>query len=323
MLGSTFLGTGGGGKPEVADKLYSLIAEIDLNQLTDMEEDDIFITAFSVGPSSLSSNPEKYIQDGFAILKQYIPETISGIIPVEIGPGSLATACYFANTLNLPVIDADFVGGRSAPEIFLETITLYNISRTPLVAMSENGKYIVLEGKLTYQEIERQVRAFSISENTKIYVLGYPINKKALLGKIEEGTVSETIFIGEKIIQKGLRSIPNIEILFEGKVSAIQETLSGGFTIKTITLENNTQKAEIFVKNEYLGFWIDTKLILSCPDLIIVSQKEKPLYNSDIFIGQKITVLGYKARKLWRTREGIELFNPRFFGFAEKEQLLD
>ncbi len=323
IVGSTFLGTGGGGKPEVASRLYSIFKEIELKQLQEMGKNDIFITAFSVGPSSQMSTPEKYIMNAFEILRRFVPENIAGIIPVEIGPGSLSTAAYFASILNLPLIDADFVGGRSAPEIFLETITLFNISRTPLIAMSENGNYIVLKGNLSYKKIEQRIRLFSISEKTKVYVLGYPISKDRLNGKIEEGTISETIDIGEKIIQSGTESIPNIKIFFTGIVSEIKEENSGGFTIKKIIIQNDTQKAEVFTKNEYLGFWINRKLVLSCPDLIILSTDGKPLYNSDVSIGQKITVLGYRARKLWRTKEGISLFNPRFFGFSKKEKLLD
>ena len=322
ILGSTFLGTGGGGKPDVARKLYSFVDLIDLKKIQEMKDTDIFITAFGVGPSSQGGNPEIYIKKGFNMFKKYIKEDIAGIIPVEIGPASLATAIYFASVLHLPVIDADFVGGRSAPEIFLETISLFNIQRTPLVAISENENYLILDKIISYEEIEKQVRDFSASEGVKIYIIGYPVTKKNIFGKIEEGTITEALNLGSVIKDKSVLLLEKSKVLYTGIITEIQEEIRGGFIIKNIFLNNKNDTARIFTKNEFLGFWINSVLVLSCPDLIVLADEKQALYNTDLFVGQKINVVGYKSRALWRSVEGIKLFNPKLFGFSNREKLL-
>ena len=251
ILGSTFLGTGGGGKPDVARKLYSFVDLIDLKKIQEMKDTDIFITAFGVGPSSQGGNPEIYIKKG---------------------PASLATAIYFASVLHLPVIDADFVGGRSAPEIFLETISLFNIQRTPLVAISENENYLILDKIISYEEIEKQVRDFSASEGVKIYIIGYPVTKKNIFGKIEEGTITEALNLGSVIKDKSVLLLEKSKVLYTGIITEIKEEIRGGFIIKNIFLNNKNDTARIFTKNEFLGFWINSVLVLSCPDLIVLAK---------------------------------------------------
>lgn len=79
----------------------------------------------------------------------------------------------------------------------------------------------------------------------------------------------------------------------------------------------------MFIKNEYLLFWINKKIILTCPDLIICTDiNNYPLYNSDISLDKKVKVFGKKCCKLWRTPKGLKLFSPKNFGFNFKNKLL-
>src|SRR3990167_11471915 len=118
-LGASFLSTGGGGNPTEALDMYRHVLKkyggFYVKKLSDCKPNDNCITAFGVGSNSSTSNPIPAVTQGLNILKNYLGKpSIAGIIPVEIGPKSLATAAYMAAALNVPLIDADFVGGRSS-----------------------------------------------------------------------------------------------------------------------------------------------------------------------------------------------------------------
>ncbi|PKL72689.1 hypothetical protein CVV26_00265 [Candidatus Kuenenbacteria bacterium HGW-Kuenenbacteria-1] len=156
----------------------------------------LFITAFGVGSSIKDIDPVTYIKKGVKELLNYLGKKVKGIIPVEIGPTSLASAFFIASELKLPIVDADFVGGKSAPEIFLETISLFKLNRTPLVLVGTEGNIAIFTKSISFKEEERILRTFS---KEKTFVVGYPFSKKTLEKKIETGTVSEALKIGKII----------------------------------------------------------------------------------------------------------------------------
>ncbi len=323
LLGSTFFGTGGGGSPQLAKKFYRKMEAFDLLKLTDLDKNDLCITIFGVGPSDAGKkNPLPYAKKAVQMLSALLSTKISGIIPVEIGPAALACSAYFSSILEIPLIDADFVGGRSAPEVYLETITLFNLRRTPLVAVSEKNNTLILKRRMSFNTIESELRKFSDQEQCAVYVAGYPLQVKELIGKIEKNTVSETIQTG-KIITNGKLPKGTQEI-FIGKVVRVHKETKNGFSIKEITIKNNKLGiAKLVVKNEYLGLYVNNALVVSCPDLLICfNTKGRPLYNTEISKGVNLIIYARKAGALWRSAEGVKLFGPSVFGEKKPAALL-
>ncbi|MBU1322949.1 DUF917 domain-containing protein [Patescibacteria group bacterium] len=322
LTGSIFYGTGGGGSPQLAKKIYQSLPKnqpIKLKSLNEFKSDNLFITTYTVGGLSQQLIKKSIINQAQLIYQKCLNKKIFGIIPVEIGPLSLALAIKMASNLNLPLVDADFVGGRSTPEVFLETITLFNLPRTPLLVINNQGKYQILKKSKSYLEEELFLRKFAEKSGGFALVLGYPITQQMASKTLVTKTVSLAIKTGKKLNQKK----PVGQLLFQGKIYEIKLLNQGSFTTKLIKIKNNNILAKLYLKNENLIFWLDNKPVLTCPDLIILlDQNNMPIFNLDLKLNQKISVVGLPAADLWRSQKGLKLFNPQLFGFNYKPKLL-
>jgi len=329
LQGSIFYGTGGGGSPKEAQATYQKIInsnqEIILKSLSEFDDEDIIITSFGVGSIHSTSDHQQPVENALKYLEKYLNKKIAGIIPVEIGPKSLAMAIDLASYLKLPVVDADIVGGRSTPEVFLETITMFNLSRTPSAIADDQGNVSILTNSTSAEYEEKFFRTFANNSDGRAYVVGYPLTIKQLKEAVCDSTITQCLNAG-KLIESGklneLLSKNSGKILFEGEVIEIQDAEQAGFTCKYLILKNNSDHAKVFIKNENLLFWINGQLTLTCPDLIIMTtENDQPIYNLDLQIGFKVKVIGLKAPALWRGEAGQALFNPKTFGFNEPIKL--
>lgn len=330
LLGSTFLGTGGGGNPKEADQIYQkLLNSNKMPKILDIQSfkpDDIFITAFGIGSVKTSSDPKEAVRLAYNNLSKLLNKKIKGIIPVEIGAKSVATAFLLASQLDLPIIDADFVGGRSTPEVYLETITLFDILRTPAAIANNQGDVAILSQSVSPIQEEKFFREFTNMSGERAYVVGYPITKKLALKSLTLGTIKKSIDIGKLISQsdtKQLSSAYGVKNIFEGRVVKIKEEITPGFTTQMVTIENSQAAAIIYIRNENLICWINNKVKITCPDLIILLDKnDRPIFNADLRKNQFVKIVACPASPLWRTKKGLALFNPKTFGFSFNPKLL-
>lgn len=330
LVGTIFYGTGGGGSPSLAKAMYQQLAirnrSLILEPISAFAPNDTLMTTFPVGGLEPQDVPDQYLRRALAMFQRRCKAPIAGIIPVEIGPLSVAVAAKLAVQLKLPLLDADIVGGRSTPEVFLETITLFDISRTPLVVVNASGEYGILEKSSSADFEEDFLRSFANKSGGFSYVFGYPMTASVVRKAVTSGTVTQAIQTGRLINSNQLLATINSvngKIMFSGTISSIRSQKQSGFTSQYIDVKNKTQKARVYVKNENLILWIDGKSALTCPDLIVLLDgDDKPLFNLDLKIGLTVTVIGVKACPLWRTSKGEKLFCPRTFGFQFDPKLL-
>jgi hypothetical protein len=331
VLGSTFFGTGGGGRPSDARKIFRKAFKNDrtvfLRDMREFDKDALFVTAFGVGSSAASSVVEKAITKAFSRFTDYLPQKVQGIVPVEIGPVSLATAFYLASILDLPVIDADMVGGRSSPEVYLETITLFGIRRTPLVLANERGDVRILTAPMSFVREEKRLRDFASVAGGRAYVVGYPATKRLLSKAVEKKTITRTLTAGE-LLRDGrcqhLLRLMRGRVLYSGTVQRIEARNTKGFAMRTIVLSDGNSIARIYLKNEYLVLRIEDKTVLTCPDLIVlVDERGVPVYGTEVKGGMHVWVAGIPALPLWRSSRGVSLFNPARLGFRFRQKLLE
>lgn len=323
LTGSTFFGTGGGGSPAEAnesyDRLRALQAQVQLAELNDFSDDDLIITVFAVGSIASTGSHTGPVKIALARLEQEAKQKIAGIIPVEIGPASVAMVLDTAYGLGLPVVDADVVGGRSTPEVFLETITLFNMPRTPATIAALNGDCKFLAGPSTPQQEEEFFRTFATAHGDQAYVVGYPMRVKDIRRSITWGTVSRALEAGREIQAGKIESYVTNQKgkqLYTGSITTIENITQAGFTTQLVNLEDSTGSAKLFVKNESLILWVNNQVVLTCPDLIILTDREnRPLYNAEIKQGLRVNVYGLPTVPLWRSEAGMNLFQPKTFGF--------
>lgn len=331
LTGSTFFGTGGGGSPAEAnesyDRLRALQAQVQLAELNDFLDDDVIITVFAVGSITSTGSHTEPVKLALIRLEQEMRQKIAGIIPVEIGPASVAMVLDTAFGLGLPVVDADVVGGRSTPEVFLETITLFQMPRTPAAIAAMNGECEFLAGPSTPQQEEEFFRTFAAAHGDQAYVVGYPMRIKDMRQAITWGTVSRALEAGQEIqagrIQTYVKAQQGKQ-LYTGTVTTIENMTQTGFTTQLVNLNGPSGSAKLFVKNESLILWVNNKVVLTCPDLIILTGGEdRPIYNAEIKQGLPVHIYGLPTVPLWRSKAGMNLFQPKTFGFDLPITLLD
>ncbi len=323
VRGSSILSTGGGGSIKDAFILTQKIDSVKLIKLDDLMSDDYIFTVFAVGSISNDDNIEPFIENIIKAkngLEKYLNIKFRGIVPVEIGPCSIAETFYISSLTGIPVVDSDIVGGRCSPEIFLETISLNpDIKRSPLICVTKTSFSDVINDSDAFR-LENLFREISCNEKSYVYVVGYPMKIKDIFSLLNKNSLSTCISIGlSKNISEILKLTDGV-LSFYGNIVSIDKSENLGFLEGDISIkglgEFSERKMKIYFKNENLISWINEDIVTTCPDLIsILDENNIGINNADIKEGQNVSILAIPSIDLWRSPNGLKLFSPRLFGF--------
>ena len=108
--------------------------------------------------------------------------------------------------------------------------------------------------------------------------------------------------------------------LFKGKISDVLREVRGGFNFGKVVLdgigEDKGHSAYVEFQNENLTAVVDGKILATTPDLICLVDTETftPVPTDALKYGKRVLVVGLKCFPLWRSKEGLELVGPRYFG---------
>ncbi|MFB0522480.1 MAG: DUF917 domain-containing protein [Candidatus Bathyarchaeia archaeon] len=252
----------------------------------------------------------------------------------EIGPGIYRQALSGARD-GVPVVDADIAGQRAVPELCYTSFNVKQLPATPVVIMTIWGDMLVYEKTLSWQRLEDITRAIALVSG------GFNMTVMSVKGKdIKESSVHESyskaIDVGKAIQdarESGDDPIDNIVEatdgykIFEGEIVA--HTTEGKFAF---TWGNTWIKGtgdfdgklfRLWYKNENQISWIDDEPYVTCPDPFTVIDRDTGDGLSNFraeswTIGRKVSVVGVKAVDIWRTERGLQIYNPRHFGFNIK-----
>ena len=160
LIGSSYLGCGGGGSLEAARALFrdDLAAGRSFRRLPVAELDDEEIVASpyaleSLAPMTASMQARidniAHIETpptiaSFKLLESYLSQTFSAVIIGEIGPLSMAEAMSLAAQIGVPSLDADTVG-RATPEINQHSVRVAGHAITPAAAVTQFGDEVILK----------------------------------------------------------------------------------------------------------------------------------------------------------------------------------
>ena len=347
LVGSSYLGTGGGGSLEEARNLIAkdLAAGLSFTMLpVDALSDDDRV-ACPYGLASLAeTSPEMQarldaienkvdvppVQVAFEALEEHIDQKFSGVILGEIGPLSLAEGLSIAAHLNMPALDADTVG-RAVPEINQHSVKVAGIPLTPIGAATPFGDEMVV-GKLgdptRAEDILRSIAVVS----RECGVCDSPITgaQAKLEGTLITGSLTLARRIGNAVRNAKSAGSDPIEaareagggyLLFTGIVASTEWRDEDGFLQGKVNLNGTGEFAgqtfETDVKNEHLVARRDGVVVATCPDLISIIDLETSdgIVNPGYTNGQAVAVLGFKCDPLWRTDAGLAVFNPRYFDY--------
>jgi len=330
VTGATLFGTGGGGSPALARDIIGELAGRgplpEVLPLSSFSGSVFFISAFGVGGIQNAQRSAGSLIEAYNLLLSQLDDAPAAIVPVEIGPLSLARALELAQATGLPLLDADVVGGRSSPEVFLETITLFDLPRTPLAVCNAAGDKAILMKSTSPQHEETFLRDFARMSGGDVAVVGYMLSREEAGRALVQKTVSRSVHAGQLLRRGERREFERLfesTAIFRGTVSEITESHDKAFAEHWVSISGEVSQARLYIKNENLVLLIDDEPAVTCPDLIgLLDADGQPISNSDLRIDQKVEVCVLPAPQLWRSSRGRKLFSPRLFDFNFEARLL-
>ena len=346
LIGSSYLGCGGGGTLTAARELVAsdLAAGLSyrLLDVAKLGDDDWVASPYaleSLAPmgaemqarlDAIDTAVDLPVNASFRLLEDYLGKTFAAVIVGEIGPHSMAEALSLAARLGLPSLDADTVG-RATPEINQHSVRVAGHDITPAAAVTLFGDEVILRKVADPSREEDVFRSLSVvSRLVGVTDAAIPGSVARAENVLVKNSVSLAISIGTAVRVAKASGRDPIEAaraagdgyrIFDGVVGDSNWEDKDGFLVGDVMVhgrgEFNGQLLLLDYKNEHLVATRDGKVIATCPDLITMVDKDsfEGIGNPDFHAGQAVTVLAYRAPSLWRRPAGLEVFAPRYFGY--------
>ncbi len=339
LVGSSYLGTGGGGSLSEAREIIAkdladglTFRMISVASLPDAARVACPYGLGSIAPGSEVEDPAVPfpVQNAFELLQDYVGQPFAAVIMGEIGPGSLADGLSVAARLGVPALDADTVG-RAVPEINQHSVKVSGTPLTPVACVTQQGDEIILRDVLDPKRPEAVLRSIAATSGV-VGVVDSPITgataKKP--GVLVQNSLSLAMAIGRAVREAKAAGEDAIEaariagdgyLLFKGTVAQSEWADDGGFLEGTVDLVGtgnfSGQSFQTRYKNEHLIARRNGEVVATAPDLIQIvdDARAEGIDNPDFTVGQVVTVLGFRSDPLWRTEAGLAVFGPRYFGY--------
>mgnify|MGYP000710620394 CR=1 FL=1 len=342
LVGCTILGTGGGGDLgeglSAVKKTFNKGKEFNLLSFDEVKGDAYYVNPYYCGSISPSDDEEDYEENGelelaVKALEKYMDVEFEGIVSVEYGGGNTGQAMASAAMLDKYIVDCD-AAGRAVPELQFSTYFITKQLISPFSVATKYGDTVIFQKVLNDERAEALSRAMAVATDNTVGMADHPIQGKNLKTSVIPSALSyagkvgkaqrEAVENGENPIEKIIEAADGY-LLFKGKVKdGTKWEIKEGFTVGTICIEGideyNDEDFKIWYKNENMITWKNGNVFVTCPDLICVVDNKTgyPMTNPNCKEKDEVAVLGFKAHELWRSKRGLELLNPKFFGFDVK-----
>jgi hypothetical protein len=354
LAGAEILGTGGGGGISWARGMLEYIDEYDkkisLIDPTDVPEEALVVGAAGVGGGVTPDVREKiekkfgarpsmkdFMKTGILaekMLSGYLGENIYAYLAFELGCGNTILPACIAAMNDKPVVDGD-CNGRAVPEIELCTLNVKGIPFTPISIVTPWMESMIVKRVYDYSRAEDFCRAIAVASGGSCMTMGAPIRGKELPDSIVKNTISGSVELGKAIrtangkgrdpVEAAVKAVEGY-LLFRGKVSHFEREERGGFMWGEHRYDGVSdyegKKFRVYYKNENMISWLDGKPYVTGPDFLCAldSKTGQGLSNwgDDFAEGRDVAVIGVPADDIWRSPEGLEIFNPGHFGFDIK-----
>ena len=334
-FGAALLGSGGGGDPYVG-KLVAMGAIQECGPVTLLDPQEVPDDALIV-PIAMMGAPTVLIEKGtggkeyqtlYDTVSQFFGKPVYAFMPMEAGGVNSMLPIAAAARLQIPMVDVDGMG-RAFPELQMVTFTIGGISATPMALTDEKGNNVIFR-TITNKWTEELARAVTMACGGAVSVSLYPMSGKQMKDYGVHGIVTRSEKLGAAIRQcrdtregtpeeSFLKHSEGIR-LFKGKIVDVLRETNGAFNLGRVILngigEYRGRKASVTFQNENLCAEVDGKVIATAPDLICLVDVETftPVPTDALRYGKRVMAVGLPCFPLWRTKEGLELAGPRYFG---------
>lgn len=348
VRGITFMGTGGGGRPELGiRRLKDVLNDgqpIQWVNVDDIDDEAWTCSVFGMGSIAPSKsdknifglNKKVEVRPNVRVVKEL--EKIAGVkieavVPFELGGNNTSVAVNAAMKLGLKLPDGDY-SGRAIPELTQALPVINGLSAVPLAICDEWGNVVhVMEtpSNASAEGIGKMISIVTKSADMDALCAhaAFLLRGKDMKKHIVRNTLTRAFRLGYKIRQAREKGIDPIEkviketegkLLFKGKVQKRTYVSENGYMIGDTYIkgvkEFSGQKLKVWYKNENHIAWRDGKVVAMSPDLIEIvdMSSAEPITNTDLKEGNVVAVIGI-SNPLFRTDLGIKMMGPRYFGF--------
>lgn len=312
--GCCFFGTGGGGDPAFGQKILKEAGKtIEVIDVEDLPDNAMTVCPFLMGPSGqenmrlqkeLGLN-KKCVSNmplmATILLLEQEQASVNAIIPIEVGGAATACAAATAAALGVPLVDGDYAGGRSLPEITQMLPSLNGLSFCPLMSVDAFGNQVLIRKAINNKMEECLGKKIAGASGGLAGQAGLLQPLARVKTSICKGTLSRAFRLGQSIRQAteaGNPMIPNIiehtgaQFVIKGTVTECKSYEKDGYTFGEQVIRENGNQVKITFKNEYLELWKNEEPFAKSTHLICVVQypSGQPLLNSQVKEGDSVAV---------------------------------
>ncbi len=334
-IGAAVLGTGGGGDPYIgklmAQHAIAQHGPVTLLDASELEDDDLII------PSAMMGAPTVMVEKipaghefvtSFQALEKYMGRKAKATMSIEAGGLNSTTPFIVAATLGIPIVDCDGMG-RAFPEIQMLTPTLYGVSATPMALSDEKGNSCLIN-TINNKWTETIARTVTVDMGCTAMIALYAMTGKQVRETCVLGTMSLAEKIGfeireaRRLHRDGVETVLKVTggfKIFAGKVSDLARRTETGFARGDVTItgtgDDNGSTLKIQFQNEFLIAHKDGEPIATVPDLITILDAEtgEPITTESLRYGFRVVVISIPSDPKWRTKAGLEIVGPHYFGY--------
>ena len=334
-LGSSLLGSGGGGDPYMG-RLEAIAAVKEHGPVTLLDVDEV-PDDWTVAPICGVGAPSVSLEKGTngieypkvrAMMERMLDKKLDAFLLSEAGGMNSMIPISAAARAGLPLVNADGMG-RAFPGIQQDTFTLNGVSTNPFVIADEKGNCTVLY-TIDNDWTEAIGREITTASGGQVITLASPMSGAKMKTSVVVGTVDYAQKLGRVIRTAGdaqgetpeqyfLRESGALRF-FKGKICDVLRETRDGFNFGKVELEgigeDKGSTAVVEFQNENIYAEVDGEIVATVPDLICLVDSETfvPVTTENLKYGKRVLVVGLPCDKAWRTAGGLDLAGPRWFG---------
>ena len=325
MIGSGFLGSGGGGSPEqgrkLVDYVLSLSNEVMLASPQEIDRDAWVAVVGGMGSpaAALEKGIFNALTRAFEALERAVGISFSAVIPLELGSGNSIAPMSVAARKGIPIVDGDGAG-RAIPQLDMTTYAIFGVPISPFTLANESDVSVALYTDSPGQ-VERLARAITTEFGMVAGFATHAMEGETLRKVAVSGTLSLSEKVGAALRQArqegsdpiaALHALLGGWILIRGVIAQVITETKAGFDFGSFITEAETgQSIRVDFKNENMIAWEGGKPIVMVPDMICCLREDgQPVTNVDIREGMKVVFFGMKAPDQLRVTQASRVFTP-------------
>ncbi len=323
MIGSGFLGSGGGGSPAQGRMLVDYVLRISPEVMLagPQEIDPGAWVAVVGGMGSPAAALEKGIfyapTRALEALERAMGCRFSAVIPLELGSGNSIAPLSVAAHKGIPVVDGDGAG-RAIPQLDMTTYAIFGVPISPFTLANETDVSVVLYTNDPAQ-IERLARAVTIEFGMVAGFATHAMQGDALGEIAVPGTLSQAEKIGATLRRArecganpiaALETLLDARILIRGSIAQVSTETKAGFDFGSFVVQAEMGRTvRVDFKNENMIAWEAGRPIAMAPDMICcLCEDGQPVTNVDVREGMRVAFFGLQAPAKWRSPQAARVF---------------